>query len=686
MTAPTYKTLAQLIDAAEEFIDQVDTVSFDVFDTLFIRRIENPDLIKIPVSRFIAEKANQLDINVSWFEISTLRDDIENEHRQRNGENHPDFEANYDAFMPEVLVQVFAEKLPEGFFKQVADYEIQLENAMLVARMDLVEWIQSLKQRGKRLFLISDIYLPADYIRQMVAVKGLDQYFEAIISSADSFNAKASGTAYPLIEQRYQLDKTKWLHLGDNPISDGTRPQEFGIRSLVIKDPAECHRKRLAKQYNYYSTHNTFWKGRNLQQLMLPLEAENSEQSELYVQGFNQFGFLFGFFMQRLAERVKELNLKRIYFCSREGWILKQCWERFAPWYFPDSDIPEAKYLYVSRIALARAMIGNTGLSTNEVEVALLPRGNDSFTDVCRVFGLNINDFVPFLQKHNIENTEVISKSNPKVKSESRRKLGHLLMDSEFQVQSKLLGKPYTDALVKYLESEDFFGLQDIAVVDIGWLGTIHNNLFQATSHRSEKPRIHGYLMCATRYIDYPTTQDRYIEGLVYDRHKFEVGGSILEYIKDIIEEICRAPHTSLVAYHPDQTNGFRLEFRPKDDESAEAEKAQSEYYHPLQQGILDAVAAYAKAQAVLGYGCAELKPWLNFNLHKFVAFPKTKDVIRLQPKAHQDDFANRDTHVRKKFFDPDKGLWQRSAAALKMLPDIRMREFKKHCIRMLKS
>ena len=232
MTAPTYKTLAQLIDAAEQFIDQVDMVSFDVFDTLFIRRIENPDLIKIPVSRFIAEKANQLDINVSWFEISTLRDEIETQHRQRNGEKYPDFEANYDAFMPEMLAQVFAEKLPDGFFQQVAEYEIKLENAMLVARMDLVEWIQSLKQRGKRLFLISDIYLPADYIEQMVAAKGLDQYFEGIISSADSFNAKASGTAYPLIEQRYQLDKTKWLHLGDNPISDGTRAT--GVWNPVI--------------------------------------------------------------------------------------------------------------------------------------------------------------------------------------------------------------------------------------------------------------------------------------------------------------------------------------------------------------------------------------------------------------------------------------------------------------------
>ncbi len=687
MPAPTYKTLEQLIAAAEEFIDQIDTVSFDVFDTLFIRRIENPDLIKIPVARFIAEKANQAGITMSWFEIAALRDEIENQHRQRNGEHYPDFEANYDQFMPEVLNQVFAQKLPESFLQQVAEYEIRLENAMLVPRAALVQWIESLKQRGKRLFLISDIYLPAKYIQQMAVAKNLDHFFEGIVSSADSFNAKASGTAYPLIEQQYHLDKAKWLHVGDNPISDGTRPIEFGIKSLVINDPAECHRKNLARHYNFYSTHNTFWKGRNLKQLMLPLEAENSEQPELYVQGFNQFGFLFGFFMQRLAQRCKELKLKRIYFCSREGWLLKQCWERFAPWYFPDGDMPEARYLYVSRIALARAMIGNTGLSTTEVEVALLPNGNNCFADVCRIFDLDAQAFAPYLEKHKIKLNEVIAQTDPNASANSRRKLGIMLMDSEFQATAKKSGQANRDAFVSYLSSEGFFDYQEVGLVDIGWLGTIHNNFFQALSHRLETPRIHGFLMCATRHIEYKNTRDRYFEGLVYDRHRFEVGGSLVQYIKDIMEEICRAPHTSLVAYHPaDNDQGFELEFRSDDDESAQAEHIQSDYYQPVQNGILDAVSAYAKAQTVLGYGCAEVKPWLNLSLYKFLAFPRTKDVVRLQLKAHQDDFAKRETKSYKKFLDPEKGLWQYSQAVLNFWPAIRMRSFKKHCIRMMKG
>jgi len=685
MTAPTYKTLDSLIAAAEGFIDQVDTVSFDVFDTVFIRRLADPDLVKIPVARYIAEHANALGIDINWLEVARLRNEIERQQRAHSGQHYPDHEACYDDFMPDMLQRVFGERLPGDLFERVANYEIKLENAVLVPRARLVEWIDSLHQRGKRLFLVSDIYLPAKYIDKMVADKGLAHYFDGVVSSADSFNAKASGTGYPLIEKRYGLNRERWLHVGDNPISDGTRPIEFGIRALVIDDPRERLRKTVVNQYNHYSTHSNFWKGRNLQQLMLPLEAENVEREELYVQGYNQFGLMFGYFMQRLAERCRALKLKRLYFCSREGWLLRQCWERFAPWFFPHGDMPEARYLYVSRIALARSMIANVGMSTREVEVALLPSGNTSFSDVCRIFGLDAGTFQPYLERHYLTMDENISQTSPGANPKSRHKLGLLLLDSAFQAVARQAGEPYREALVQYLDSEGFFALGDIGIVDIGWLGTIHNNLFNAVSHLDDLPRMHGFLMGATRYIDYPNTPDRYFEGLVYDRYKFEIAGSLIQYIKDVMEEICRAPHSSLLAYQPDAGGaGFRLEFRPEDDASALAEQQQSEYYRLLQQGILDAVNAYAAARAITGYDSAEIRPWLNFNLHKHIAYPKTRDVQRMRIQAHQDDFAKRETGKTRNNRLP-KGLWDRSAATLRWMPGLRGWEFKKHCLGMLK-
>jgi len=258
-------------------------------------------------------------------------------------------------------------------------------------------------------------------------------------------------------------------------------------------------------------------------------------------------------------------------------------------------------------------------------------------------------------------------------------------MDSQFQALARESARSNRDAFVNYLRSEGFFEHEDVGVVDIGWLGTIHNNMFKAISHLDNAPNVHGFLMCATRYIEYPESREKYIQGLVYDRHKFDTAGSLLQYIKDIIEEICRAPHTSLVAYDPDDSEqGFKLIFRDEDDESARAEQVQSQYYKPVQDGVLDAVEAYAKAQAILGYGCSELKPWLNFNLHRYIAFPDTDDVLRMQLKAHQDDFAKVDT-ANTKVSSAEKGLWQQSAGALRFIPWLRSRAFKGHCFGMMR-
>ena len=86
--------------------------------------------------------------------------------------------------------------------------------------------------------------------------------------------------------------------------------------------------------------------------------------------------------------------------------------------------------------------------------------------------------------------------------------------------------RQYNDALQRYLEEAGFFAAAEVAIVDIGWLGTIQRFLYEAVAHRGDAPRCHGFLFCATRGIPYPTTPDNYIDGVVYDRNRFDLGGS----------------------------------------------------------------------------------------------------------------------------------------------------------------
>ena len=142
MTIKTFQSLSDLCAHARKQSDHYDIVSFDVFDTLFIRRVHDPDVVKQPVARYINSLAKKAGAWSSYDRVETTRNAIENAHRQANGKENPDFEANYSQFMPEVLQTIFGEHYSEAVLEQVTDYEVAMENAMLVAREQIITLLE----------------------------------------------------------------------------------------------------------------------------------------------------------------------------------------------------------------------------------------------------------------------------------------------------------------------------------------------------------------------------------------------------------------------------------------------------------------------------------------------------------------------------------------------------------------
>jgi predicted HAD superfamily hydrolase len=670
MELNTFHDLGSLVEHANERLDEFDTISLDIFETIFIRRIPNPDMIKPSVSRFIAEQAERLGIHVSARTVSETRNRIEREHRIRNGLDYPDHEACYDDFMQEALAEIFGVRLPKDLFGQVAEFEMRMECAMIVTRSVLFEWIKSLHGQGKRVFLISDIYLPARYLKQIARDKGVLDYVEDVISSADSFNAKASGTAFPLIAERYGLDKERWLHIGDNPISDNHRPNEHGITSMHIRDISEHHRLSLATQYNFFASQRDFWRGRNLYQWMLPLEAENRDRDPLYADGFGFMGFLLSFFIHRLIERCKEEAIERVYFCSREGWMFQRIWDEMAPWFYPAGDAPRASYLYVSRMGLASPACAFKGLTPVSAQVARFPAGNRDFHDMCRIFKLDVDALEPHLKRYGITANSAIGMNAADYDKQAAIAFGQLLQDKDFQADVKAQCKTNNDALQLYLEEQDFFNHDKVAFVDIGWLGTIQHYLTDALDQRTDTPRVFGFTFGAIRAVSYEKDCRSSVEGLVHDLHWSSFFTSMTNMIKPILEEVCRAPHPTLLGYEIEDGKS-KLVFRRTDDDVGQAEISQDAYFRPLHEGIVDAARRYAPAAQINGYSTAQLRPWLNYMYLMRVAFPKTKEVSRLRHKEHQDDFFGRNKPSRKAL-RMDDTLWTASDNALRFNPFLR--------------
>ncbi len=606
--------------------------------------------------------------------VQRLRDRIEREHRQETAKYFDDHEARYPDFMSRVLEEIFNERVDESLLNEVTDYEIMVENSMLVPREKLVCWLKSLHAAGKRVLVLSDIYLPADHLQRLVAHAGFLDNVDDVVSSADTFLAKASGKGFLHIRDRLGLHYDRWLHVGDNPHSDGLQPTQLGITALVLRDSVEKHRKAVVKRYHNYSHGQPFWKGRVVQQLTLPIEAENIPQSPLYIYGYTVLAPLLAAFVQEVAAICLRNNIRRLYFFSREGWMLEQIWQEMVPVVFPHADLPEVSYLYVSRMALAGASCAYQGLIGENADIVFLPAGNRDFRDVCRVFNLQIEPMEGHLQRFGLTSETALSSAHEGFVPENRLRFNEMLADNAFQQEVRNQTASMNVALQRYLDEQGFFRNREVALVDIGWLGTIQRFLFDAIKHRDDCPACRGLLLGATRGIVYPTSCKNTIEGVLYDRFRFDLAGSTILYARDLFEEACRAPHPTLTGYKVTD-GGYELVFRQQEDKLGLAEEQQNIFFQPLQQAILAGAVRYFAAVAVLGYEMHNVRPWLNYLLVSRLAFPKTEEVVEIRHRHHLDDFHGAHK-ARKKHNRASCHLWDSSPFVLRWSPFLRLRFF----------
>jgi predicted HAD superfamily hydrolase len=677
MYIKTFYSLNKLVAEGKRLARSCDTITFDLFDTLLVRRIHDPDLVKIPVARYISAIAQFHGIIKSWQAVQKVRDRIEQKQRNETGNKFVDYEACYPVFMEETLQTILGSNYHSNILEDVTRYELEMESSVLVPRKLFIEWLQELKKQGKRIIIISDVYLPSSHLKLLLESAGILHLIEDVMSSADTFLAKASGEAFPMVQEKFNIDKSTWLHIGDNPISDGVRPREFGIKALLIKDSEEKFRKALIKRYYLYSKGKLFYRGRALQQLMLPMEAENIKKDHLYVEGYNFLGPMIGSFVQHIAEECRRLGLTKVFFFSREGQMFKKVWEICTPILFPDGNLPEIEYIYVSRMALASTNCAYQGLTPTSVRIAMLPPGNKDFRDIAKIFQLDLQRITPYLSKHNLTEYSCLSPRHEGYDQQYSGRLRQLLEDENFQseVQSQTAGP--NEALIRYLTELDFFNHSQIALVDIGWLGTIQRFLYNSVKQRSDCPRFHGYVLGATRGIPFNEDLNNNIKGVLYDRDRFDLAASCILYAQDVFEEACRAPHATIEQYKLTK-DGYELKFRTREDVSGKAEEEQDQFYSPLQQGIFDAAKSYATASALLGYTMEDYRAWFHYVLMAKLAFPTTTEVVSIRHKHHLDDFYGTNNPLNRKL-NPDKLLWTYKKNSLRFLPFLRSFKFWRH-------
>ncbi len=597
----------------------VQTVSFDVFDTLIHRRV-HPDAV-------IWSTARWLKISLEALGHSTVVDPLEARNRayaQLIGKK-AELGLDMDVCLDELVLPWVDECVGKEFegnvslAEQLAVIECEYEQKSTFCNFEILNLVKKLKDRGIRLIYTSDMYLGAKYIDRILDDCGYKGLFEAGYVSGDFALLKRTGRLFDAVLKIERLQPNSLFHIGDNHISDGERPAERGIAAFICDYKKMVHRQRRM-EYDYQRMKvDSKWMGVVSAQYSEAALAEIGAPEEAY--GRRVLGPIFMSFVHRIAERCKEEGIKHVYFVAREGYLLKQLFEKIAPIVFGTTlEQPKTHYLAISRLTTFLASMKN--FSLREITASLNNTPHYSVRTLLAPLKLEESFLLSLGQRCGIADIDTALPSFFMEWPPFHRLIEDTLLNVEIQKCSNLVNGD----LRRYLKEQDFFSDSRVAIVDVGWSGQIQDNLFKAITDRSDCPQIFGFYLGTTLAAHWRKTPRNWMEWTHGDySHMDWFGRSAFEFVQGL-EAVVRSPHGTTIGYYD---NGLSIQpiYKAETESSRQTEAKDDPMIALFQNGMREFAVNYAQAANMFGFKAADTLPYARMMLNRMVRFPSTEEA-----------------------------------------------------------
>ncbi len=456
------------------------TLSFDLFDTLILRPFARPEA-------------------VFWM----LEEQIEREHgithfvaRRRQAESmvRALIEPGQDVGIEDIyraLGELIG--LDAHTVETLMQLEVATEQGLFRLNPAVANAVRELHAAGRRLVLVSDMYLGERHLRPILQRLDVD-LFDRLYVSADTGRRKDRGDVWNYLLEQEGIVSSQLQHVGDNEHSD--------IQVLVDRGfPQPVHLMRPAALLGVLPGGRALidnfrerpsWRN----ELILGLVANRIDQhlthadapthrpfSDPSVFGYGVIGPILFVFMSWLIRRFEQDAVTSARFLSREGWLLERAYRsiRAHPALAAlTPSLPEGVYCYCSRSVVGLAAI------RDEDDLALLLTAHyaGSFRQLLTArFGLS--DLGPIARKLGEEVLDQVVRLPEdlhRIQSQLRRCLPELI-----EPAATLRG-----LVQAYWSGLDGTADERPAIIDIGYSGTIQLALMQVM----ERP-IQGYY-CVT--------------------------------------------------------------------------------------------------------------------------------------------------------------------------------------------
>lgn len=561
-------------------------VSLDLWDTV-IRRKCHPDEIKRKtadylITNYYAYIAEQFrSINV----LTQARVQVEKEIGERARENGLDDEYKIHTVFG-CWVEAVMPQYPDRAGLVDALYEFELRTEIKNAYLDpgIVSMVEKIPH--DQLIYISDFYAGADFLNEILAQIQCPLSFDRQYVSCDCGYNKRSGRLFEYVLNDMQIASEMQLHIGDNHYSDVEIPESKGMEARQYL-PEEEHRIREQKEKNFADQ-----KAREQEPFQFGKLVSKGEISVFF------YGFVHWIIESCLQDEIEEL-----YFFTREGEFYKQVYDEIAKNEYKGQRIPRAEILEVSRLSTFCA-------SLREVSLAEMMRiwnqySVQSLGAMFKSLGILEEKVAAFTEKYRIPMEEVITYpwQDERVASLFEDEGFLATVQDERDVKRKLL----SDYLAQ--KGIDPKGKKRIGIVDIGWRGTIQDNICYLIPNCEVK----GYYIGLVPFLNEQpgnAVKRGYLNG--YGKFDF-----LLQYVMPF-EMICNSPNGSTTGY--ERKGNTVCAVRKKE---AEEDQVYYQYTVKIQKDILADIPEIHRSLDKRTYIASDIRAYAHKRLSNYILNPQ---------------------------------------------------------------
>lgn len=603
---------------------QVHTVSLDIFDTL-LGRIDTPEQVQRSVCRKVAQ---QLGHTFKAEAVWQARQASEQALRQQAVAQGWDYECRFSELVPAWVERLLAAPHPE-LVDFIIRTELELESLALYAKPAVVPFLQWLSRTNTQVLAISDMYLDSQYLQVLLEKLELAAYFDAIYVSADRLQCKYSGKLYQLIASERSLDTARWVHIGDNPKSDYQVACAQGIQGIWLYEKAELKRIDQQQLATKMAARASIWSGRYFfSVLQQRLQVLSTDADDFYFRyGRDVLGAAFSTFMLGLQERLQRKPVEKIFFVARDGYLFQQMYQQL------NVAKPEDEYIYLSRRVITAAATAD-GLTHEQAKIAFYNPKQQGLRSICKVYGLPEEGLQPLAKRHGFKDFAA------PIQDWQDARLLAFLADAEVQACIRPVGAKHRQLLERYLEQMGFFSHQALALVDIGWNGTVQKFLKQAFGHRSDFPIVNGYYFAFVPKMYHDFGKQNYCEGIIHDSRRDNACERIPAEFEEVFEQGARALEATTIGYTETAT-GIEPVLKSSQAPDRLAEVACNRMVAAMQAGVMLHWQHFQAVQRLTDYKSSDLLPYVYGLLERAVVYPTREEAQYLTRLVHTEDFGH---------------------------------------------